>query len=371
VLPRFPVGVPKSGSGPYGGRRLLLRGGLLAGAPQSRLAIVQKSDIQIAYPIGILREVRRLSVTGWEVTDWSLEPGEQVQRKALQEVYGGRTQGGIGPSRRSPNVFVFSDPVAGEPHGYFDGWRDDHLFHYTGEGQYGDQQMKSGNASILNHAEEGRALRVFTGARGTVTYEGEFELLDWYTTDAPETGNGPVRSVIVFRLKPLDSEPRPSRSKLDRVLAAPVEEVPVEAMWTEKVFVAPSHEEYEAERREQKLVHAYRDHLTKLGHEVCRLKIVPPGEAKPIFCDLRDNTDNVLVEAKGTVTRGAIRMAIGQLADYKRFVHPTPQLAVLVPSEPREDLRTLLNNEGITVIWPDADAFVVIGVSGPDGEPSV
>jgi hypothetical protein len=90
-----------------------------------------------------------------------------------------------------------------------------------------------------------------------------------------------VRRVIVFRLEPLDSEPKPSCSKLDRVLADPVEEVPVEEMWTERMFVAPSHEEYEAERREQKLGHAYRDHLVKLGQDICRLKIVPPGEANP------------------------------------------------------------------------------------------
>ena len=34
--------------------------------------------------------------------------------------------------------------------------------------------MISGNASILNHQAEERALRVFQGARGTVTYRGEF-----------------------------------------------------------------------------------------------------------------------------------------------------------------------------------------------------
>ena len=72
-------------------------------------------------------------------------------------------------------------------------------------GQYGDQQMKSGNAAILNHEAEGRALRVFMGARGAVTYEDEFELdaaEPWYETEAQETGNGPIRKVIVFRLRP-------------------------------------------------------------------------------------------------------------------------------------------------------------------------
>jgi hypothetical protein len=113
----------------------------------------------------------------------------------LHKEFGGRWQGGIGPSRKSQNVFVFSDSAAGEPHGYYDGWLGDGCFHYTGEGQHGDQEMKSGNAAILNHHAEERALRVFKGARGTVTYVDEFEIDDaepFYRTDAPETGAGPA-----------------------------------------------------------------------------------------------------------------------------------------------------------------------------------
>jgi hypothetical protein len=292
---------------------------------------------------------------------WSLQPGDQIERKLLQEEFGGRTQGGIGPSRRTPNVFVFSDPVAGEPHGYFDGWRADRCFHYTGEGQRGDQQMKSGNAAILNHAAEGRSLRVFMGARGIVTYEGEFELdtdQPWYTTDAPETGGGPVRSVIVFRLRPTSTDPKPPTSRIDAVLGHTVEDVPVEEQWTEKAFVEPSREPYEAERREQQLVIALRDHLRTRRHEVCRIKIVPPGEAKPLFSDLLDRSTGMLVEAKGSTERGAIRMAIGQLADYKRFVDPPPaHLAVLLPSRPRADLQALLASESIQIIWPTSNGF--------------
>jgi hypothetical protein len=291
---------------------------------------------------------------------WALNPGDQVERKELQQRYGGRTQGGIGPSKSSPNVFLFSDPIAGEPHGYFDGWRADGCFHYTGEGQRGDQQMKSGNAAILNHASERRALRLFLGARGRVTYEGEFELAreqPFYTTDAPETNNGPVRSVIVFRLRPIDTQPKPSSSKLDRVGLNGVEDVAVEEQWTEKVFVAPSHVPYEADRREQALVLAFRDHLLQQRHEVARLKIVPAGEAKPLFSDLIDRTTNTLYEAKGSVERGAIRMAIGQLMDYRRFVQPSPRLAVLLPSKPRDDLRNLLTSVDVGIVWRDGNGF--------------
>lgn len=294
---------------------------------------------------------------------WALKPGDEVERKELQQRYGGRTQGGIGPSKSSPNVLLFSDPIAGEPHGYFDGWRADGCFHYTGEGQRGDQQMKSGNAAILHHASEGRALRLFLGARGRVTYEGEFELArerPFYTTDAPETNNGPVRSVIVFRLQPVDAQPKPSSSKLDRVGLKGIEDVPVEEQWTEKMFVAPSRLPYEADRREQRLVLVFRDYLLQQRHEVARLKIVPPGEAKPLFSDLMDRTTNTLYEAKGSVQRGAIRMAIGQLMDYRRFVQPSPRLAVLLPSKPRDDLSDLLAGIGIGVVWRDGDGFVEV-----------
>ena len=292
---------------------------------------------------------------------WALQPGEVIERTILHERYGGRKQGGIGPSRLSPNVLVFSEPAARESHGYFDGWRADGCFHYTGEGQRGDQEMKSGNAAILNYEAEARALRLFLGARGRVTYQGYFGLAPdrpFYTTDAPETRGGRNRNVIVFRMLPLDTQPRSSSSRLDLAISAGgVEDVPVEEQWTEKAFVAPSLKESETERREQELVLAFRDHLLAQGHEVTRLKIVPPGEAKPLFSDLFDHTTNTLFEAKGTVERGAVRMAIGQLLDYGRFVEPTPSQAVLLPSRPREDLCELLTHAGVELVWREGKRF--------------
>ncbi|MBY3757731.1 restriction endonuclease [Azospirillum formosense] len=290
---------------------------------------------------------------------WSLRPGDRIERKALQETYGGRTQGGIGPSKASPNVLIFSDPIAGEQHGYVDGWMPDGCFHYTGEGQRGDQQMKSGNASILRHQVEGRALRVFQGARGTVTYLGEFEVdadRPYYITDAPETGGGPLRAVIVFRLRPKDIAPAPASMKLAGLGPAPCEEVPVEEQWTEKAFVDPAREPYEMERREAKLVLALRDYLRSQGHSVVRLKLLPEGEAKPILTDLYDKTANLLVEAKGTTERGAVRMALGQLADYRRFLD-APKCAILLPAEPRLDLKRLAAAEAVTLIWPTGTGF--------------
>lgn len=301
---------------------------------------------------------RRLGTTN----DWTLKPGDTIERVALHERYGGRKQGGIGPSNQSPNVFVFTSPSSGEQYGYIDAWREDGAFHYTGEGQRGDQQMKSGNKSILEHEADGRALRLFSGARGTVRYEGEFELdadEPWYTTDAPEIGSDQTRSVIVFRMRPKDTTPRSPTSKLDALPGdGAAHETPVEEQWTEKAYVNPAREPYEAERREQRLVRDYLTHLERQGHDVCRLMVVPPGEAKPIFCDMYDKTTGTLIEAKGTVQRSAIRMAIGQLADYRRFVDGgAAEVAILTPSQPRADLLALLASQNVSVIWQEGDGF--------------
>ncbi|WP_327284493.1 MULTISPECIES: restriction endonuclease [unclassified Streptomyces] len=290
---------------------------------------------------------------------WGLEPGEPIERKLLHAEYGGRTQGGIGPSAKTPNVMIFTDPIAGEKHGYYDGWMPDGLFHYSGEGQYGDQRMLSGNASILNHRAEGRALRVFQGARGVVTYLGEFEVDSWYEADAPETGDGPLRKVIVFKLRPVDTPVQEPGTKLGRVLRNQPEtvmHVDIEQQETEKAFVNPSREPYEAERREAKLVLQFSDYLRSKGQQVHRHRILPDGETRPLLTDLYAPGIGLLVEAKGSVTRENVRMAIGQLADYSRFVRSTT-CAILLPSEPRKDLIDLAASQECVVLWPAGKSF--------------
>lgn len=302
-------------------------------------------------------------MTGSGNVEWQLKPGDRIERKELHSRFGGRTQGGIGPSAKTPNVFVFTDPVAGEKHGYYDDWMPDGRFHYSGEGQYGDQRMISGNASILNHQAEGRALRVFQGARGTVTYRGEFTVDQedpWYSADAPETNDGPLRKVIVFRLNPVDTTPQEPATKLGRLLVShpnQVDDLPLERNENETTFVNPNQEPYEADRKEARLVKAFADYLTSNGHQSGRQRILPPGESRPLFTDLHAKGLGLLVEAKGSVTRENIRMAIGQLADYSRFVDHTIR-AILLPSEPRQDLLALAKVQDCAVIWPEGKGFV-------------
>jgi hypothetical protein len=294
------------------------------------------------------------------VGDFDLSPGDRLTRKELHQRWGGRTQGGISPSRSSENVFIFWSPAVGEKHGYYDEFRSDGCFYYTGAGQYGDQRMRDANLALLTHAQEGRSVRLFSGAGGEVEYVAELAIdpnEPYYETEAPETDSGPLRRVFVFKFHVLEGEPRGPRSRLEEALTPGIENVPIENQWTEKFFVRPSAEEYEAERREQDAVLRLETYLRTLGHDVSRLKIVPPGERRPIFCDLIDRTAGVLVEAKGTVARDAVRMAIGQLMDYRRFAEDHARLAVLVPERPRPDLMALLESVNVSAIWPADGAF--------------
>ncbi len=289
--------------------------------------------------------------------NWSLTPGETILRKDLQDQFGGRRQGGIGPSATSRNVLLFTDSKVGPQHGYVDSWKPDGCYHYTGEGQRGDQELKSGNAAVLNHKAQGRALRLFEGVGGLVTYIGRFEVdapSPYYLTDAPETGGGPIRSVIVFRLRPIDATPGAETG--NSVPPSPtdlVDHVPVEQNQTERFFVDPSREPYEAERREARLVADFCTFLERKGFHPKRLRIMPAGEAKPLFCDVYVADRGLMVEAKGSVNRASIRMALGQLLDYARFARVTER-ALLLPTAPRSDLAALIASAGVVVYTPSA-----------------
>lgn len=281
----------------------------------------------------------------------SLNPGTTLKRREVHDMFGGRQQGGIGPSSKTPTVLFFTDPSTGRRHGYYDGWDADGLFNYTGEGQVGEQRLVQGNKAILNHQADGRALLGFEADGTDVTFMGEFQLVDYHWTDAPDT-NGELRQVVVFRLRPVDGHVPVDLPRVPFTVAKTSEttEVPIEELHTEKAIVEPSREPYEAERRESALVLRYAEYLRSLGHTVSRIKVVPEGERSPLFSDLWDATNGDLIEAKGVATRECIRMAIGQLFDYGRFVEHRRKV-VLVPSEPRADLQKLLTELDIDLVY--------------------
>lgn len=136
-----------------------------------------------------------------------------------------------------------------------------------------------------------------------------------------------------------------------------VEDVDIEQQHTETFMVTPSGEPRPAERAEQKLVLRYRDHMTAKGLLVRRKRYRPAGEVRPIFSDVWIEDRHALIEAKNSDSRDAVRQAIGQLYDYRRFHEPPVRLAVLFPYQPNADRLALLRSAGIEAIWPHGPGF--------------
>ena len=88
-----------------------------------------------------------------------------------------------------------------------------------------------------------------------------------------------------------------------------------------------------------------------------RNKINVPEGSQPLFTDMYIESQKVLIEAKGSTNRESIRMAIGQLFDYKRFVD-CEKIAVLLPAKPREDLINLLLEYDVLVIYQEDNTFI-------------
>ncbi|WP_190232783.1 restriction endonuclease [Streptomyces avicenniae] len=288
--------------------------------------------------------------------------GKQLSRREVHQQLGGNSQSGIAPTKGGP-ILLFTDPEGGEENGYEDGWGLDGLFYYSGEGQTGDQVMKRGNRAVLTHAKSGRPLHLFRTVKPTIVeHVGEFVLTEvgpWREVDALDR-NKELRKMIIFRLRPLgETAPFSSKTSFEDSPELRVEYAPLEQHKTPSSTINPATKEpYVAQRRESELVQRLGAYLEAAGHEVLRNRIIPAGELSALRTDLFDKTDNVLVEAKGSVTRDAIRMAIGQLLDYRRFLTPSPDCAILLPEQPRKDLLDLCAAIHIAAMWPEGNAFV-------------
>ncbi len=131
------------------------------------------------------------------------EKGQIYVRALIHEMLGGQEQGGIATPLRVPVILLFSNKEGAE-HGYEDGWRADGFYHYTGEGQKGDQQMWRGNLAIRDHRRTNKALMLFEGVgAGAYRFGGFMSCVDYYEQDADALGN--PRRVYVFRLRSVDA----------------------------------------------------------------------------------------------------------------------------------------------------------------------
>jgi hypothetical protein len=133
--------------------------------------------------------------------------------------------------------------------------------------------------------------------------------------------------------------------------------VPIEEGSVEGYEVTPPATVSRAIPREVVLVRDYGAFFEAKGEDVTRNKVLPPGASHALYSDLFNVTKGHLIEAKAGTTRGDIRMAIGQIADYGRFVSPVERRAVLLEAKPHPDLLDLLKSQGIAAIWRASKGF--------------
>lgn len=138
-------------------------------------------------------------------------PGKLYSRSEIHRLFGGQRQGGISTPRRHAVVFLFSSED-GSLYGYRDGWKQDGLYHYTGEGQQGDMAFERGNKAIRDHTIDGKSLLLFEKEGENRRFVGYMNCVGFFhetLTDA----KGATRRGIIFVLAPeqQSSEDLPSK----------------------------------------------------------------------------------------------------------------------------------------------------------------
>jgi hypothetical protein len=157
-----------------------------------------------------------------------------------------------------------------------------------------------------------------------------------------------------------------SRGGLDVVPAKlDVRVVDLEAHRTPSTTWTPGPAEITAERREAGLVRAYAEWLARRGGTTRAHSIGVPDQRHRLRTDLFHVEAGELIESKRSAGRADIRLALGQLLDYRRYVRPR-RMAVLVPVRPADDLVNLLAEHGIGCVYPDGDGFARGSGSHPD-----
>ncbi|MFJ3302631.1 hypothetical protein ACIPSA_05855 [Streptomyces sp. NPDC086549] len=303
------------------------------------------------------------------------QPGDVLTRDEIHPVLGGSSYAGICPAVEKRNVLLFSDSKIGERYGYRDGWlaEDDSLgpiFTYTGVGKQGDQTLSGGNASILDHANKGRTLHLFIAVgkvpgsdTRTHRYIGKFKVDERKPFEIREAKDelGQDRNVIVFRLRPIGPyiretadtlQPAPnSRFRFHRTAGRIARTYRRQRRQNQQ----PTDVDQVGAARDD-LADAFEERRVAVGENLVQLELSMRNSTSQLVFDLYNQTNNTLYEPTGSVASESITGALAQLLQARRYlsslIHDQPlHLMVLTPTLPGEDLRDLLAEHGIGIVY--------------------
>ncbi|GHO52885.1 HNH endonuclease [Ktedonobacter robiniae] len=128
---------------------------------------------------------------------------QEYKRTDIHEQFGGQGQGGISTPAHQNIILLFTSN-SGRQYGYSDGWTNEGIFLYAGEGQQGDMKFTRGNAALRDHVMQGKDLHLFTYVRkGFVCYIGQMVCTGFRYDKGPDASEQ-IRERILFELVPLD-----------------------------------------------------------------------------------------------------------------------------------------------------------------------
>lgn len=293
--------------------------------------------------------------------EWTLLRGQAILRARLHDRYSGIRQGGIAPSRKTKNIFLFTDDSSNNQHGYErDYWLDDFTFLYCGDGQTGDQELSRRNLQVLNHVQDGRKLRLFSPVAGKVTYLGElsidaekpYELADGIGRD------GKPRKVIMFRLHRV-LEPNELGTQV------PDSQVTTDDFGKEYIFA----DEESRDVAESELFSADPNLLDRalqihsltqntVANWVIGNSLTPHSPAST-YCDFdiawESDFGKVVCEVKSLSDENEVhqfRLGLGQVLEYAQKLEALPVL--MFSRRPTQSaLIDAANRAGVVVLWPE------------------
>ncbi len=211
-----------------------------------------------------------------------------------------------------------------------------------------------------------------TTGKNAVQYVSELRLDpqdSWHWIDG-EDKFGDVRRMIQFRFLPVgpivrspgdpvhpDVLPAAQRERVPAV-PAPPSATELERLGKQEFLRLLKTRQLLAQRVELRLVHSLSRWLAATHSLTATGLNIPYGaEARNLRVDLYVPDRHLLVEAKSSAAREKLRLAIGQLLDYRRYLNPVPRMCVLTPQKPADDMLELLDSLGIAAIWQANGGF--------------
>jgi len=302
------------------------------------------------------------------------KPGDRFLRADMHKLVGGSFRHGMTSCSHGEEFLLFHDGKKSRKFGYdvWEGPRPDGSFKYSGQGTVGDQELTKANAALISAHENMKPIHLIESVDGECSYLGRFILGDPYyeIKQVHDISGHNLRKMFVFNLLPVEVKKNQSISSGSNQVA-----------FLEREWIAPESTDLESDitpnssrtitRIENKLQGEFGRFLIDRGHPPKRLEFRMPdskGILKPDFWvpDL-----NLIVEAKPSVFREYVRLAIGQVLDYQNLgglcgIPARP--GVLLPGIPPNDMVQLISNLGIALIYKNGSTFEMNGLPWPRNE---